>query len=90
MKKTGQLLLLFSVLVLMSMKSNQQEIKLECLKRQHATKSCHYNFTINGEPFRYIDNGCKSNKEDIIKKAEAGKLALARDWKIECNPKKPK
>lgn len=72
------------------MKPARQEVKLVCVKRQHATHTCHYNFTVDGEPYRYIDNRCKAKKEDIIKKAEAGKLALAKDWKIECQVKKPK
>lgn len=70
--------------------SLRQEVKLECVKRQHATRTCHYNFLINDVPYHFIDNGCKSKKEDIVKKAETGKLALAKDWKIECHPKKPK
>lgn len=64
------------------------EVTLVCVKRQHATRTCHYNFSVDGLPYRYIDNGCKEKKEDIVKKAQAGKLGLARDWKIECEAKK--
>lgn len=78
------------VFVLLGMKSHRQEIKFECLKRQHSTRMCHYNFTVDGIPHRYIDYGCKEKKEEIIKKVKAGKLALAKDWKIECPEKKDK
>lgn len=90
MKNPLHLIIVCSVLVLMSMKSNQQEITLECVKRHHASSSCHYNFMVNGLPYRYIDAGCKAKKDDIVKKAKAGKLALAKDWKIECQVKKPR
>ena len=65
-----------------------EELELPCFKKQVATQSCHYNFTINGIRYRFIDNGCKGKKEDILKKAKEGKLALAKDWKIECEVKK--
>ncbi len=65
-----------------------EEVELVCVKKQMASQTCHYNFTINGIRYRFIDNGCKAKKEDIIKKAKAGKLALAKDWKIDCEEKK--
>jgi hypothetical protein len=36
--------------------------------------------------------GCKYSKktDEVIKKVKEGSLALARDWKIECPPTKPK
>lgn len=70
------------------MKPVRQEIDLECVKRIHATRTCHYNFLVDGIPHRYLDQGCKEKKEDIIKKAKAGKLALAKEWKIDCPEKK--
>jgi hypothetical protein len=60
------------------------EVVLVCHKKQHAANKCHYNFTINGIPFRFEDNGCRFSKEEVIRKAKEGKLALARDWKIDC------
>ncbi|MBX2963780.1 MAG: hypothetical protein KF687_14815 [Cyclobacteriaceae bacterium] len=66
----------------------EDEIELTCVKKQMSTQTCHYNFTINGIRYHFIDNGCKSKKEDIIKKAKNGKLALAKDWKINCEAKK--
>lgn len=66
----------------------EDEVELTCVKKQMSTQTCHYNFTINGIRYRFIDNGCKAKKEDIIKKAKAGKLALAKDWKIDCEAKK--
>lgn len=64
------------------------EVELICVRKQHSTKACHYNFVINGIPYRYIDHGCKETKENLIKKAGQGKLALAKDWKINCDSKK--
>ncbi|MBX2965850.1 MAG: hypothetical protein KF845_06870 [Cyclobacteriaceae bacterium] len=66
----------------------QEEVELTCVKKQMSTQTCHYNFTIDGIRYRFIDNGCKQKKENVIKKAKAGKLALAKDWKIECEAKK--
>ncbi|MCU0356860.1 MAG: hypothetical protein MUE95_04715 [Cyclobacteriaceae bacterium] len=72
--------------LLTGMKPVQMEVKLECVKRQHATRSCHYNFLVDGIPHHYVDHGCKSKREDIIRKAETGKLGLHKDWKIDCKP----
>lgn len=62
----------------------EDEVELVCMRKQHSTKTCHYNFMINGIPYRYVDNGCKENKDALVKKAKEGKLALARDWKVDC------
>jgi len=72
------------------MKPYQEIITLECIKRHHASNTCHYNFLVNGIQHRYIDNGCKGKKNDIVKKVQVGKLALAKEWKIECPEKKQK
>ncbi|MBL7845361.1 MAG: hypothetical protein KF846_05420 [Cyclobacteriaceae bacterium] len=66
----------------------EDEVELTCVKKQMSTQTCHYNFTINGIRYHFIDNGCKTKREDVIKKAKVGKLALAKDWKIECEAKK--
>lgn len=79
---------------LMGFKSvNQGEnVEFSCMKTHKATNTCHFNFIIDGAKYRYVDMGCKYNRklEDVIKKAKAGTLALARDWKIECPPSKEK
>jgi hypothetical protein len=61
-------------------------VNFSCLKKHKASNTCHFNFVIDGAKFRFVDNGCKfeRKKEDIIKKAKAGNLALAKDWKINC------
>lgn len=64
-----------------------EEVELVCVRKQMAANICHYNFLINGMPHRYLDNGCRENRESVIKKAKEGKLALAKDWKIECPAK---
>ncbi len=66
----------------------EDEVELVCVRKQMAINVCHYNFLINGMPYRYLDNGCRENRESVIKKAREGKLALAKDWKIDC-PGKP-
>ncbi|GEM_PF-2997346 len=66
----------------------EDEVELTCVKKQMSTQTCHYNFTINGIRYHFIDNGCKTKKEDIIRKAKTGKLALAKDWKIACESNK--
>ena len=90
MKKLSTLIILVLMSSLLGLRPPQQEIKLECVKRQLSTRECHYNFLVNGIPHRYIDYGCKGKKDKIVKKAQAGKIALAKEWKIECNPKKSK
>ncbi len=64
------------------------DVELVCMRKQHSTKTCHYNFMINGLPYRYIDHGCKETKEVLMKKAKEGKLALAKEWKVDCPPQK--
>lgn len=76
------------MLVITASSFPNEEVELTCVKKQMATQTCHYNFTINGIRYRFIDNGCKGKKDDILKKAKDGKLALAKDWKIDCEVKK--
>jgi hypothetical protein len=66
----------------------QDQVELVCMRRQVAANACHYNFLINGMPYRYVDNGCRENRDTVMKKARQGKLALAKDWKIDCPPGK--
>lgn len=63
---------------------SEDEVELVCVRKQMAANVCHYNFLINGMPYCYLDNGCRENRESVIKKAREGKLALAKDWKIDC------
>jgi len=69
-----------------------ENIEFSCLKTHKATNTCHFNFIIDGAKYRYVDIGCKYNKKrnEVIKKAKDGSLALARDWKIDCGPVKEK
>ena len=68
----------------------QEEIELVCTKRHSTSNTCHYNFRINGANYRYIDVDCKGKKDQILKDAKAGKLGLAKDWKIACPEKSSK
>jgi hypothetical protein len=66
-----------------------EEVELICVKTHKATNTCYYNFKIGGIKYNYIDNGCKGKRDAILKKANEGKLALAKEWKIPCpEPKK--
>jgi len=68
----------------------QEEVELVCTKRHSTSNTCHYNFKINGINYRYMDIGCKGKKDEIIKKAKAGELGLAKEWKIPCPEPKEK
>jgi hypothetical protein len=61
-------------------------IELSCVKNHKASNSCHFNFKVDGAKYRFVDMGCKygRNKEEVLKMAKEGNLALAKDWKIEC------
>jgi len=63
-----------------------ENVEFSCIRVHKATNTCHFNFIIDGAKYRYVDMGCKYNKkrDEVIKKAKAGTLALARDWKIDC------
>jgi len=65
-------------------------VEFSCLKKHKASNTCHFNFTIDGVPYRFVDIGCKweGKREEVIQKAKEGTLALAKDWKIECPAKK--
>jgi hypothetical protein len=66
--------------------SKNETIDFACMKVHKASNTCHFNFRINGEKYRYVDVGCKyiKKKDEVIQKAKEGGLGLARDWKIEC------
>ncbi|HYC87470.1 MAG TPA: hypothetical protein VEB86_19690, partial [Chryseosolibacter sp.] len=61
-------------------------VDLTCVKVHKASNTCHFNFKIDGIKYRFVDAGCKYSKkrEEVIRKAKEGGLALAREWKIEC------
>ena len=90
--KSGFLKLLIGLTVFVLSASSftfqEEEVTLVCVKKQ--SNSCHYNFTIGGINYRYVDMGCKAKRDDILKKAQKGELGLAKDWKIVCpEVKKP-
>jgi hypothetical protein len=68
--------------------TNRQESSVEfiCMKSHKATNTCHFNFTVDGAKYRYLDKGCKYSRktDELVKKVKEGSLALAKDWKIEC------
>lgn len=89
MSKIAVLVIFF----LMSFSSRQGgDIRFVCLKTHKATNTCHFNFTVDGAKYRYLDIGCKYSrkKDELIQKVKEGSLALAKDWKIECQVPKEK
>lgn len=69
----------------------QDNIEFVCMRKHIATKTCHYNFKVDGGKFRFQDVGCKYKKtDDVVEKVKSGEIALAKDWKIECPEKKEK
>lgn len=88
------LLVLVGVCILSSFSGSRsvegEEVELVCMKTHKASNTCYYNFRIGGLNYSYLDNGCKGKRETILKKANQGKLALVKEWKIPCpEPKKP-
>ena len=64
---------------------DDNRVRFICMKKQMSTKTCHYNFIIDGARYRYVDMGCKFRERgEVIDRARSGRLALAREWKIEC------
>jgi hypothetical protein len=75
------------IFMLMSFTVDQTEkIEFSCVKTHKATNTCHFNFTVDGVKYRYIDMGCKYNRnvQEVLKKVKDGSLALAKDWIIDC------
>lgn len=65
--------------------SDDDRVRFVCMKKQMSTKTCHYNFIIDGARYRYVDMGCKfRERAEVIDRARSGRIALAREWKIEC------
>lgn len=66
--------------------SRESSVEFVCLKTNKASNVCYYNFIIDGVRHSYTDWGCKQvkKKDQLIEKVKQGKLALVRDWKIEC------
>ncbi len=80
------------IFLLMSLTVEQAEkIEFSCQKTHMATNTCHFNFTVDGKKYCYVDMGCKYNRKaaEVLKKVKDGSLALAKGWKIEC-PKSKK
>jgi hypothetical protein len=70
-----------------------ENVEFVCLKTHKASNTCYFNFKVDGAKYSYTDIGCKKvkKKDDVIKKAKEGELALAKDWKIDCpEPKESK
>ena len=79
------------VFVMASFSARQESgIEFACMKQHKATNTCHFNFTVDGAKYRYLDKGCKyiRKTDELVKKVKEGSVALAKEWKIECPPSK--
>lgn len=79
--------LIIALISLSALSAKQQEdVEFSCVKKNKASNTCHFNFVVSGAKYRFVDLGCKYEKkrEEVIKKAKEGALALAKDWKIDC------
>lgn len=89
MKKLVSAALLSVLMMVSGFTMRQSNTEFICQKTLKAKNECHYNFTVDGGKFRYVDIGCRRKKEDVIEKVLTGEIPLAKDWKIECPmPKK--
>jgi hypothetical protein len=83
-------LFFFAIVLTLFSFSNRQggNVEFVCMKAHKATNTCHFNFTVDGAKYRYLDKGCKYTRktDELVNKVKEGSLALAKDWKIECPP----
>lgn len=80
-------LFISGVILLTGFRPRQGEnVEFVCLKTHKASNTCHFNFKVDGAKYRFVDIGCKysKKKDELIKKAKEGSIALSRDWKIDC------
>lgn len=61
-------------------------VEFVCIKTHKASNTCYFNFKVDGGKYSYKDIGCKKTKkkDEVIKQAKEGNLALSKDWKIDC------
>jgi hypothetical protein len=93
MKKSVAYLFFVTILISTAFRFDQGEnVEFSCMKTQKSTNTCHFNFIVDGAKYRYVDIGCKysKKKDEAIKKAKEGTLALSKDWKIDCPEVKEK
>jgi hypothetical protein len=86
MKISSAFIVCFLVLAGFAPADPDNNIDLSCMKIHKASNTCHFNFKVDGARYRFVDVGCKysGKKDEVIRKAREGSLALAREWKIEC------
>jgi hypothetical protein len=60
-------------------------VEFVCMKKHVASKTCYYNFKIDGAKYRYVDIGCRFKRTDeVVRMAREGEIALAREWRVTC------
>lgn len=86
MKRFTSLLLLLILAASGFKPVKDDNVEFVCMKTHKATNTCYFNFKIDGGKYSFKDVGCKKSKkrDDIIQQVKEGKIALSRDWKIDC------
>ncbi len=66
--------------------SPESQVEFVCARTHKSSNVCYYNFVIDGVKYSYADAGCREmkKKDQLIEKVKSGKIALVRDWKIDC------
>ena len=71
MKKSVAYIFFLAMILSTGFRSDQGEnVEFSCMKMQKSTNTCHFNFTVDGAKYRYVDIGCKfsKKKDEAIKK----------------------
>jgi hypothetical protein len=86
MKNPFFVIALIGIVASSGFNTKQSPPEFVCMKTHKASNTCHFNFTVDGAKYRYVDIGCKYQKkvDELVQKAKEGTVALSKDWKIEC------
>jgi hypothetical protein len=87
--------LLFTLVIVLASgfkPAQDSNVEFVCIRTQKSTNICYFNFIVDGGRYSYRDAGCKKskNREETIRKIKEGKLALVRNWTIDCPETKDK
>lgn len=85
-KKNSVMKYLIVLLFSMGMSAAPSDnVEFVCMKKHAATKTCYYNFIVDGAKYRYVDVGCRFKQTaEVVRKAKEGEIALAREWRVAC------
>jgi hypothetical protein len=92
MKLLSPFLVLVIILASGFKPGQDSNVEFVCMRTHKSTNTCYFNFIVDGGKYSYRDAGCKKsrNKEETIKKIKEGKLAMVKNWTIDCPESKEK